>query len=47
MRALYHDVRCDCGLFDNVHLRATAPQPGEMCAHRLLPSSTVSRAWGM
>ena len=28
--ALYHDVRRDCGLFDNVHLRATAPQPDEM-----------------
>jgi len=31
VRALYHDVRRSCGLFDNAHLRATAPQPGEMC----------------
>ena len=30
VRALYHDVRRACTLFDNMHRRETAPRPGEL-----------------
>ena len=29
LRALYHDVRRQCALFDNLHHRDTAPEKAE------------------